>query len=126
SLSLIFQYIGHIGTMEAVVGLAVLGLAEGPGTGALARRTIDTNGVAADEVGARRQEENDGRSDLGFGADALQRHVILKVADHVLHRLGVSVHAAGGDPARGHGVDPYAGVTPLVGRGLGEVLHAGP
>src|SRR5690606_19942730 len=54
-----------------------------------------------------------------------QRHVVLERADHGLHRFGVGVHAAGGDPARRHGVDPHTGVAPLVGGGLGEVLHAG-
>src|SRR5690606_3559402 len=68
---------------------------------------------------------DDGRGHLRLGADALQRHVVLEVADHGLHRLGVGIHAAGGDPARRHGIDPHVAVTPLVGGGLGEVLHAG-
>ena len=109
--------------METVVGLAVSRLAQGPGTGALAGGAIDADGVAADEVGAGAEQKDDGGGHLGLAADALQRHVILEVADHVLHRLGVGVHAAGGDPARRYGVDPHAGVAPLVGGGLGEVLH---
>src|SRR5690606_26039109 len=121
----VLQYIGLVGTVKTVVGLAVLGLAQGPGTGALAGGAVDADGVAADEAGAGGEQEDDGRGDFRFGGDALQRYMVLEGTDHVLHGVRVGVHAAGRHPARCHGVDAHASVAPFVGSGLGEVFHAG-
>src|SRR5690606_26999198 len=121
----VLQYVRLVGTVETVVRLAVAGLAQGPGAGALAGGAIDADGVAADETGAGAQQEDDGRGDFRLGGDALQRHMILERTNHVLHGVRVGVHAAGGDPAGRHGIHAHTGVAPFVSGGLGEVLHAG-
>ena len=74
---------------------------------------VDLQRDAGDERGRRRQQEHDGRADLGLEAEAAQRHVALELGDHGLHRAAVGVHAAGGDPARRDRVDAHAGTTPI-------------
>src|SRR5690606_13882986 len=79
----VLQYVRLVGAVETVVRLAVAGLAQGPGAGAEAGRAVDADGVAADEAGAGGEQEHDGRGDLRFAGDALQRHMVLERADHV-------------------------------------------
>jgi hypothetical protein len=100
-------------------------LPSGKTVAAQRRRAVDLHRDAGDEGRRRRQQEDDGAADLGLQPQAPQRHMVLQLGDQHAHGRAVGVHAAGGDPARRHGVDAHAGVRPFEGGGHRQVAHAG-
>src|SRR5690554_710978 len=124
--SILAEHFGRYSPVEAIEGLIVFCFGQGPYPGALGRRTVYTQAVAADEGGAGAQQEADCRTDFRFSTHPLDGDIIAKAANPLLHVFGIVIHAAGSDPAWCYRIHPNARGAPFHGGCLGEVHHASP
>ena len=87
------------------------------------RATIDPQTSAGNKGGTLRKQIHHRRRNLRLAPDACERHMIAKIADHLLHRWRIRIEAARSDPARRNRIHPYR--RPLGGGSFGEIQHAG-
>src|SRR6056297_2586313 len=123
--SVVAQNFRGDGPMKAVVGLVILGLRHRPDSATLRSAAIYPQAIATNKRRTRAEQKTDGRADFRLGTHALDRDIIAKAADPLLHVLGIVVHATGSNPARSNRIHPNAGSAPLNCGRLGKVHHPG-
>src|SRR2546428_2147654 len=91
SAGMSLQHFRRHRTMKPVEGLAVRVLRARPQRARERRATIDLHRDAGDEGRRGAQQETDQRTDLGFEAQPMQRHVLLHARDDLLELSAVGV-----------------------------------